>query len=398
MFFSTYILMFSTMSSLTCQKHLFQLDPAVHYLNGAYMSPLLTSVEEAGLRALLRKRQPDKILPSDFFTDTERLRGLFAQLVNAASADEVAIIPAASYGMAIVAKNLPVQSGQKIVVAEAQFPSNVYPWMTLAESKGLDIQIVEMPTEAHQRGQRWNERLLEAIDERTALVALGHIHWANGTLFDLQKIGEKVHAHGGLLVVDGTQSVGVLPMDVQALGLDALVCAGYKWLMGPYSLGYAWLGPAFLQGQPLEENWVNRHKSEDFARLVDYQQAYQPGARRFDVGERSNFILVPMCIAALEQLLNWGAANVQAYCHNLMATATSLWQQHGYWVEQPDARAAHLFGIQLPAHMEAGVLQQKLKAKNVHVSVRGDFVRISPNVYNDAADVEALTEVLLLGK
>jgi len=380
--------------SLSCQKHLFHLDPAAHYLNGAYMSPMLASVEEAGLRALLRKRQPDKIAPQDFFTDTERLRGLFARLVNAPSAEQVALVPAASYGLAAVAKNLPVRRGQKIVVAEAQFPSNVYPWMTLAQEKGLDLQIVAMPTEPAHRGRHWNERLLEAIDERTALVSLGHIHWANGTVFDLQKMAEKVHAHGGLLVVDGTQSVGALPMDVQALGLDALVCAGYKWLMGPYSLGYAWFGPAFLSGQPLEENWVNRLHSEDFARLVDYQSAYQPGGRRFDVGERSNFNLVPMGIAALEQLLAWGPANVQAYCRDLMAEATALWQEHGFWTEQPEARAAHLFGIQLPAHMEPSVLQQKLKARNVHVSVRGDFVRIAPNVYNDAADVAALTEVL----
>ncbi len=381
--------------SLSCQKHLFHLDPEVHYLNGAYMSPMMASVEEAGLRALLRKRQPDKILPQDFFTDPERLRGLFARLVNAPSAEQVALIPAVSYGMAAVAKNLPLRAGQKIVVAEAQFPSNVYPWMTLAKEKNIDLQIVTMPTEPTQRGQHWNEQLLEAIDERTALVSLGHIHWATGTIFDLQKIAEKVHAYGGLLVVDGTQSVGAMPMDVQQLGLDALVCGGYKWLMGPYSLGYAWYGPAFLNGQPIEENWINRYQSEDFARLVDYQPAYQPGARRFDVGERSNFNLVPMGIAALEQLLAWGPANIQAYCRDLMTEATSIWQQHGFRMEDSGARAAHLFGIQLPAHLEASVLQQNLRARNVHVSVRGDFVRIAPNVYNDAGDVAALTEVLL---
>ena len=184
-------------------------------------------------------------------------------------------------------------------------------------------------------------------------------------------------------------------MDVQLLGLDALVCAGYKWLMGPYSLGYAWFGPAFLQGQPIEENWINRHQSEDFARLVDYQSAYQPGARRFDVGERSNFNLVPMCIAALEQLLAWEPEQVQAYCRDLTAEATEIWQEHGFWIEHPEARAAHLFGLQLPAHLEPSRLQQQLKSRNVHVSVRGDFVRIAPHVYNDAADVAALTEALV---
>ncbi len=380
--------------ALSCQKHLFSLDAQVHYLNGAYMSPMLQSVEAAGRRGLLGKRSPNRIAPADFFTDPERLRALFAQLIQAPAADEVALIPSVSYGMAIIAKNLPAVKGQKIIVAEAQFPSNVYPWMTLAAEQGLELHTVAMPAEQPGRAQRWNAALLAAIDDRTALVAIGHIHWANGTIFDLKKIAEKVHHHGGLLVVDGTQSVGALPMDVQGLGLDALVCGGYKWLMGPYSLGYAWLGPAFHHGRPLEENWINRHNSEDFTSLVDYVPDYQPGARRFDVGERSNFILVPMAIAALEQLLAWRPENIQAYCRELTSAATPIWQQQGIWSEETDYRAAHLFGLQLPVHIGAGMLQQRLQAQNISVSVRGDFVRISPNVYNDAADVAALTAVL----
>lgn len=379
---------------LSCQKHLFTLDPHIHYINGAYMSPMLKSVEEAGIQGLLRKRQPSNITAQDFFTDAERLRGLFAQLVNAPSAGEVALISSVSYGMAIIAKNLNAAKGQKIVVAEAQFPSNVYPWLVLAKDNGLDIQFVEMPVEPENRGLIWNQRLLEAIDDRTAMVTIGHIHWANGTIFDLEKIARKVHLHGGCIVIDGTQSVGALPIDVQQFQVDALICAGYKWLMGPYTSGYAWLGPRFMGGTPIEENWINRLNSEDFARLVDYQPEYQSGARRFDFGERSNFINVPMCIAALEQLLAWGIGNIQEYCRALIAEAVPVWQKHGFWIEKPDMRAAHLFGIQLPARIEPGILQQKLKEKNISVSVRGEFVRISPNVYNDAADMGALTEVV----
>jgi len=379
---------------LPCQKHLFSLDPDLHYINGAYMSPLLKSVEEAGIEGLQRKRQPQRIAPADFFEDAERLRSLFAELIHARSADEVALIPSASYGMAIVAQNLPARRGQKIVVAEAQFPSNVYPWMQMADARGLDLEFVPMPVEKEQRGKIWNERLLLAIDDRTALVALGHIHWANGTRFDLERIADKTHRHGGLIVVDGTQSVGALPLDVQAFGLDALVCAGYKWLMGPYSSGYAWFGSAFANGLPIEENWINRHNSQDFARLVDYQADYQPGARRFDVGERSNFIAVPMCIAALEQILRWGPENVQAYCRNLTDACLPKWAALGYHTEDPTWRAAHLFGLELPAHIRPDALQQKLKDAGISVSVRGDFVRISPHVYNDSADMEALTEAL----
>ncbi len=380
---------------LPCQKDLFQLDQGIHYINGAYMSPLMRAVEAAGINGMAQKRSPQRVSPQDFFTDTETLRGLFAQLVHAPTAQSVAIIPSVSYGTSIVAKNLTVQKGQKIVIAEAQFPSNVYPWMTLAQEKGLEIVTVKMPTDPKDRAKHWNKNILDSIDAQTIMVAIGHIHWANGTMFDLKQIGERIHAQGGYLVVDGTQSVGALPIDVQDFQIDALICGGYKWLMGPYSLGYAYLGERFQNGSPLEENWINRYNSEDFTRLIDYQSEYQPEALRFDVGERSNFILVPMGIAALEQLLDWSPARIQAYCAALTEPFVSIWREHGYWIEETGFRAAHLMGIQIPADVNMEALQQAMKEHHISVSVRGDFIRISPNVYNNVEDMEVLTKVLI---
>lgn len=380
--------------SLPCQKNLFALDAGIYYLNGAYMSPQLNSVEAAGMQAMQAKRSPNRISPSDFFTEAEKLRSLFAALVHAPDAESVCLIPSVSYGMAIIARNLPAHKGQKIILAAEQFPSNVYPWMRLASEKKLDLEFVAMPQQARGRGREWNARLLEAIDKRTALVALGSIHWANGALFDLKSIADRVHAFGGLLVVDGTQSVGALPLDVPAAGFDALVCAGYKWLMGPYGLGYAWLGTAFQHGQPLEENWINRLESENFAGLVAYKTDYQPGARRFDVGERSSFIHVPMAIQALNQLLDWGVDSIQEYCRQLTAEAIPQWESAGFGIDDPENRAEHLFGLQLPPGKDPESLQHQLRKQNIYVSVRGNFVRISPNVYNDSADIQALTHAL----
>ena len=93
-----------------------------------------------------------------------------------------------------------------------------------------------------------------------------------------------------------------MPFDVQAIEPDALVCATYKWLMGPYSMGFAYLGPRFDAGTPLEETWIGRAGSENFKELVNYRDDYQPGAVRYDVGERSNFALTPMAVAAARPL------------------------------------------------------------------------------------------------
>lgn len=377
---------------LTCQKHLFQLDPGIHYLNCAYMSPLMLSVEEAGIAGMRRKRSPNRISPSDFFTDVRRLKQLFARLVNVPDADRIAVIPSASYGISTVARNLPVRKGQHIVLTKDQFPSNVYPWLRLAKEKGLDVRMISPPDTAVDRGLTWNERILEAIDEDTALVALPHVHWTDGTRFHLQKIRTKTKACGAWMVIDGSQSVGALPFDVSDIQPDALICVGYKWMLGPYGISLAYYGPSMDHGIPLEENWMARHNSEDFTRLVQYQEQYEPLSARYDVGEKSNFILIPMMIAAIEQLLAWQPGWIQEYCARLTAPLIDEWRAAGYQIEDAQYRSAHLFGLRLPAHVSQEQLQKSLRDRNVFVSVRGDAVRVAPQVYNDETDMRALVD------
>lgn len=378
---------------LACQKDQFYLPEDLHYLNCAYMSPLSRRVEEAGIAGIRRKRNPAIIRPADFFEESDRIRQHFAALINAPDPQRIAIIPAASYGLATAAHNLPIERGQTIVLAHEQFPSNVYPWRRLQEERGAVIRTIH-PPEGAARGAVWNERLLDAIDAETAVVALGHVHWTDGTRFDLERIGARAREVGAVLIVDGTQSIGALPFDVQAIQPDALVCAGYKWLFGPYSLGVAYFGPRFDAGRPLEDNWITRRGSEQFSGLVDYEDAYQPGAIRYDVGERSNFALLPMLLAALEQVTAWGVATVQAYCHALTTDLLADARDLGFQIEEDAWRSAHLFGIRVPPTIPRERLTDALAARNVNVSIRGSAVRISPHVYNDAADVTALREAL----
>lgn len=381
---------------LECQKHLFDLDATQHYINGAYMSPITKATAQLGVEAVNRKLKPQNIFPIDFFTEGNNLKKHFADLIGADNPERVALIPSVSYGMGIVAKNLKAEKGQNIVVTEAQFPSNVYPWRRLAAEKALNIKTVAYPIEAAaDRGKIWNERILEAIDSNTAMVTLGHIHWANGTLFDLKAISKKAKSVGAILVIDGSQSIGALPFDVAEIEPDALITVGYKWLMGAYSLGYAYFGSYFDNGAPLEETWIGRENSEDFRALVDYQDAYKPYSARYDMGERASFIAVSMGISALTQILAWGVPNIQAYAQSLTQDFVPLWREKGYWVENDAQRSHHLFGIQLPKGISMEKLQGKLQEKQILVSLRGDFMRISPNVYNDKADIEILNDVLL---
>lgn len=379
---------------LKCKQSKFSLPPNVSYLNGSYMSPMLKSVEKVGIKGLREKRNPTLMSPERFFTDSEILRQEFATLINAKDPRSIAIIASVSYGIATVAKNVRLESGDQIVVAAEQFPSNYYSWAKLAEENRAEVKAIAAPDTLINRGKIWNERILEAINSKTKLVALGNVHWADGTKFNLIEIRRRTKEVGALLIIDGTQSVGALPFDVQEIQPDALICAGYKWLLGPYSTAVAYLGEAFNNGKPLEENWINRLNSEDFSGLVQYQDKYQPGALRYDVGEHSNFILVPMLIKAISQLNKWKPANIQEYCTYLTTDPIQKLREKGFWIEDEDHRASHIFGIRLPQSIDIDKVKAALLKNKVYVSYRGSAIRVSPNVYNDEADLKKLVKVL----
>ena len=378
---------------LDCQKSLFQLDASVTFLNCAYMSPQLKSVEAAGRHALGRKNKPNTVAVADFFTTVNSVKTEFAKLVNATEPQRVALIPSVSYGMATVAKNLPLKAGDEIIIAADQFPSNYYSWQRLAEQQDAKLVTVGV-ADGPDKGQRWNEALLAAVNERTAAVAISHLHWAEGVRFDLAGLRRATDEVGAWLIIDGTQSVGALPFDVQQIRPDALICAAYKWLMGPYSTAVAYYGPALDNGTPIEENWINRKDSHDFRNLVNYQPEYQPYAGRYCVGEHSNFILTPMMEVAFQQLNAWGVDRIQAYCKALNAPFLAELESLGYTILPADQRAEHLVGVGLPAGMEMQKLQAALAEAKVLVSMRGQSVRIAPNVYNDAQDWQRLLTVL----
>ena len=300
---------------MECQRHLFSLPEDQHYLNCAYMSPLLKSVEAAGIAGLRRKGNPAELVPADFFDETHELRRLFARLVNTTPERVFALVPAVSYGMAIASHNTRLRPGQNVVLPGEEFPSNVYAWMAQCQPGGARLRFVGRPEPG--ASDAWTVRLLDAIDRNTAVVTLSTVHWTDGTPFDVDRIGRRAREVGALFVVDGTQSIGAVPFDFTQVQPDLLVCAGYKWLFGPYQYCFAVVGDRLLDAEPFEHNWITRKNSQDFGALVNYQPEFQPGAQRFDAGERSNFILVPMLLAALKQLDRWGIAEIRAYCARL---------------------------------------------------------------------------------
>jgi selenocysteine lyase/cysteine desulfurase len=365
----------------------------MHYLNCAYMSPVSRFVEQAGIAAVQRKRVPTDIAPHDYFAGPDQLRARFAQLVSVPDPRSVALVSSVSYAMAVATQNVSASRGQNIVVIGDEFPSAVLPWRRLARERSVELRTVSAPTEC-ERGRVWNERIYDAIDTNTATVVLSHVHWSDGTLFDVASLAQRARDVGAVVVVDGTQSLGALPFDVAQVQPDLLVAAGYKWLMGGYGLAIAYFGPRFNNGQPIEEVWTNQLGSDNFAELANYRDAYYPDARRYDVGERANFVLVAMLCTAIEQLLGWGISNIQHYCQILVDPWLDQLHAVGGILEEPSRRASHLFGIRFDTVRDLQALATVLRDRNIHVSVRGNAIRVSPHIYNDHDDMAAFVAAL----
>jgi selenocysteine lyase/cysteine desulfurase len=372
--------------TLPNQRHLFDIPDDVVYLNCASLAPQMLSVRAAGEAAMSRNAQPWRIQATDWFTQVEELRALFAQIVKA-DAEGVALIPATSYGLSVAAANVEVKPHDRILLIAEDFPSTVYTWRAFAKQRGAEIVTAE-----RAEGESWTDAILKSFDERVKVVSVPNVHWTNGALIDLKRIGQRAREVGATFVVDASQSLGAMPTDVEELRPDFLVTVGYKWLLGPFSLGYMYVDSARRDGKPIEQNWILRAGSEDFSRL-DYRDEYQPGARRFDVGERTNLTLTPMAIAALKQLLEWDITRITSTLSKVTASIERRADGLGLGTVAAGQRSPHMLGIELPGESLQHVTA-RLAEQNIYVGIRGASMRISPHLYVTENDLDRFFNLL----
>jgi len=364
----------------------FDIPRGVTYLNCAYLSPLLRASVEAGKAGIARKAQPWTIHRDNFFTEVEHVRNLFARLINAPP-DAVALVPASSYATAIAAANLDLQGSQSIVALESERFSNVYKWKPRCRETGAKLIMVPEPEHGG-----WTQSILDRIDHRTAVVSVPQCHWHDGRLVDLAAVADATRAVGAALIVDGTQSIGAMRFDVHQVRPAFAFCSAYKWLLGPYGLAFLYVAREYQNGHPLEHHGYNRLGADQASSTVGYTDKFMEGARRYDFGERSNFILLPMMSAALNQVLEWGPDNIQRTIAPLIADINRRGQ--ALELRAPEQGVDHFTGLRVKTGRFSQDLQKSLSDAHVHVSLRGKALRISPYLYNSSADVDRLFEVL----
>ncbi len=369
------------------QRHLFDIPDGVTFLNCAARSPLLRASRAAGEAGILREVRPWELDPTAAPAKAEELRGLFAGLIGAEPGD-IAIVPAASYGIGTAAINLPVGPGQVILMPEEPFPSHFYAWRALAGDTGARLETVPAPADGD-----WTAAVLERIGSETAVAALSTCRWSTGAALDAEAIGARCRETGTALVLDATQAAGAMPLDVGRIRPDFLIAAAYKWLLCPYTLAFLYAAPHRQEGRALEGHMFNHLGGAAVEGPTVYPEAGTPGARRYDMGEVFNVIHLPMAVAALRQIAAWTPAAITETLRPLIDAIAEAAAERGLTTPPAGHRVGHFIGLRTPREWPRGMVQV-LAAERVCVSLRSGTLRVSPHLFNAPDDVERLFQVL----
>ena len=358
------------------------------YLNAASAALMSAPAAEATIAwqqdlAENGTRNFDEVAEETVFDD---LRAASARLLGARDED-IAVSSSATDLLSSLAWALLPGSDQVIVGTEAAFPSAVYPWQRVARHAGCTVRLAR----ADDQGLVDLEELMGLIDDRTAIVALSHVEYRTGQVYDLEALANRAHEHGALLVVDATQSVGQVPIDVQRAGVDALVSAGYKWLCGPFGAAIMYLAPALQRD--LDPGTVGWRSHKEIWQLRADRYEYPNNARRFEASTMAYGCAVGLA-RAVEYLNEVGIDRIYAHNLALVDRLASELRARGGRVHLPEAEAGRssILSVSFPGHNPTE-LAARLSEAEVIVSVR-DSLRVSPHLYNDKGDIDRIIQVL----
>jgi len=355
-------------------SHLAATDPELVFLNHAAVAPLSVPARDA-LQAYTQQATSRSYYRGGWYQCINRGREVAARLINARGPDEIAWVPHTSYGLSTVARGLPWREGDDVVITGVEYPANRYPWQDLER---LGVNLIEVPQ--HPDGRIDVEDVCNAITNRTRVVSISHVQYASGHRIDLQPIAETVHQVRGYLCVDAIQSVGVLPVDVQAMGIDFLSADGHKWMLGPEGAGlfYCHRDVAELV-HPHVIGWLNVIDPDNYA---DYNFTLQPDARRFEAGTWNVGGLLAL-IASLEAMADVGIDAIWQRVDELTGRAAEGLSDRGYRVYSPRKHADERSGIVVFEPPEDGPtaeqVNQSLEEAGVVIALRGGRLRVSPH-------------------
>jgi selenocysteine lyase/cysteine desulfurase len=359
------------------------------YLNCAYQGPFPRSTVARIHEAIELKCHPERLVERDYFDPPDRVRTRLARLIGAAP-EEIALTNSATQGVGIAAEGLEFHAGDEVVVASTNFPSNLFTWLHLRR-RDVSVTVVQP-----RQGFVHLDDVALALNSRTRILALDWVSYTTGVRIDLAAFGELAHRHGALFVVDGTQGVGALELHVRDLPVDVMAVAGYKWLLGPYGAGFAYVRSQVQNRLELRVvNWSSTEGSDDFDALPIEDLTLPRAARIFDVPETANFLNLYALEASLEYVDGVGVATVHRHCAHLLERLAEGLHSRGLTLSAAAApeRSSAILGFQAGSPEATARIHARLESEHISVSLRQGMIRVSPYLYNDEADIDRLLSV-----
>ncbi len=356
------------------------------YLDHAAVAPISgpahAAMEQWGCTAL----KDGAVHYADWIARLERLRSLAAESVGA-DPGEIALLSNTTAGINLVAEGFPWQAGDNIVTRADEFPSNQYPWLNLAK-RGVEVRRLAVGED----GYLDLDRLADACDRRTRIVALSWVGYANGWRHDLDQVAQLVHDRGALLLVDAIQGLGVFPLDVRQTPIDFLAADGHKWLLGPEGAALFYCRREHLDVlRPLGLGWNSVVDAHDFTRI---ELTLKPTAARYEGGSPNCAGLIALG-ASLELLTSFGFEAIAARVLELTDRACRRLSAAGAQILS-NREGNHRSGI--VTFLFPGVDPQHVRRRcldrGVVLSCRGGGLRISPHAYNNDTDLDRLIEAV----
>ena len=376
---------------LASQRDLFDIPRDVCYLNSASFSPLPLKTLQAGRDAVGRKGRPWTLDAGFAGRQHDRARIAAARLINADAAD-IALIPSISYGVATAAKLVTIARGTRVLVLENDHSSPVREWQARADAQGFAVETIRQPDDAD-----WTSAVLACIERPGAppvsLASISSVHWSDGGLIDIEQVAVALRRQGALFLIDATQSVGVLPLDVRQLDPDFVIFPTYKWLLGPYGRAFLYIAKRHQDGIPLEQTSGGRRnvRAENAVYFAD--TGYVGDASRFDMGELDHFVSLEMASIGMEMIAEWGAAAIAQRLAMLTERIAEGVRGLGVGVPLPHLRAPHILSLGFKDGT-AKALADGLATEGIYVAARLGRMRVSPHVFNDEADADRFVTAL----
>jgi cysteine desulfurase / selenocysteine lyase len=377
------------MSNEELRRHEFPVAADKIFLAHAGVCPIPRRVAEA-VRAYAQQctlGDQETLVPA---LEMRKTRELAARLIQAAP-DEIALIGPTSLALSFIASGLTLRRNDNILIYFEDYPSNVYPWMALAE-KGVEVRLMNL----RELGRIRAIDVIGQVDENTKLVALASCHFVSGFRIDLVAIGDYLRDRNILFCVDGIQTAGAFP--IVAEHFDFFAADAHKWMLGPCAAGILYVRKSLQEKlRPPVYGWHN-------VRCPNYvaqeQIVHPPDARRYEAGTHNLLGLVGMH-AAMELLLEIGVENIAAELLRKRAWLVPALDAKGCSVLQSNAPPGNSSGITsfFKPGEDMASIHQRLESANIITSLRADrsgqaYIRLSPHFYNTDSELERVLEYL----